>query len=375
MLAATARRPRLRRRGLALAAAGVVVVGGGLLAWWTSRPPAFHEPASVPALAREIARTVPESLREHDVPGASVAVVQDGEVRWTGAYGVADARTGTPMTPDTVMQIASVSKPIAAYTVVRLARAGIVDLDAPIERLTAGWRLPRSAFDAREVTLRRLLSHTAGINVGGYQGLPPGSPLPSTEASLPGASKAGEVRIVDEPGTGWRYSGGGYTLAQLAAERATGEPYSRVVERQVLRPLGMTRTGFDCTTSEAPPRGTARGHDTSGTPLPDFRFAEQAAGGVCSTAGDRGRFAAALRGGPIADALAAPAPATDGQYGLGLHVERLRGGTRRLWHDGSNRGWQARIEVFPDRDWGLVILTNGDNGRRVIDDVTRLVAR
>jgi hypothetical protein len=73
--------------------------------------------------------------------------------------------------------------------------------------------------------------------------------------------------------------------------------------------------------------------------------------------------------------MATPAPATDGQYGLGLHVERLRGGTRRLWHDGSNRGWRAQLEIFPDRHWGLAILANGDNGRQVIADVTRLVVR
>ena len=373
MLAATSGRPRHRRWVVVLAVVGVLVAGGGLLAWWISRPPAFHEPASVSALVRQIDNAMPASLREHDVPGASVAVVRDGAVRWTGAYGVAAARV--PMTPETVMQIASVSKPIAAYTVVRLARAGQVALDAPIERLTAGWRLPESEFDARMVTLRRLMSHTAGINVSGYPGLRPGSPLPSTEASLAGASEAGRVRIADAPGSAWRYSGGGYTLAQLAVERTTGDPYAQVVEREVVRPLGMARTSFGCTTSEPPARGAAGGHDAAGKPMPRFRYAEQAAGGVCSTAGDMGRFAAALMRGPIAAAMAAPAPATDGLYGLGLHVERLRDGTRRVWHDGSNRGWQAQLEVFPDRDWALVILTNGDNGRDVIADVTRLIVR
>jgi CubicO group peptidase (beta-lactamase class C family) len=109
--------------------------------------------------------------------------------------------------------------------------------------------------------------------------------------------------------------------------------------------------------------------------VPRFRYGEQAAAGVCSTAGDTRRFAAALMRGPIATAMAAPAPATDGNYGLGLHVERLRDGTPRLWHDGSNRGLQAQLDVFPDRDWALVILTNGDNGRYVIADVTRLIVR
>jgi CubicO group peptidase (beta-lactamase class C family) len=97
MLAATSGRRRRWRRALVLAAAGVLVAGGGLLAWWTSRSPAFHEPAGVSALVREIAHAVPASLREQDVPGASVAVVRQGEVRWTGAYGLADARTRMPI--------------------------------------------------------------------------------------------------------------------------------------------------------------------------------------------------------------------------------------------------------------------------------------
>lgn len=88
-----------------------------------------------------------------------------------------------------------------------------------------------------------------------------------------------------------------------------------------------------------------------------------------------GRFAAALLRGPIARTMAAPAPATDGDFGLGLRVERLRDGTRRLSHDGSNRGWRARIDVYPSRDWALVVLTNGDNGQRVIEDIARLVVR
>lgn len=151
------------------------------------------------------------------------------------------------------------------------------------------------------------------------------------------ADTSAEVPVFDAPGRDWRYSGGGYTLAQLAVERATGKAYSRVVERQVLRPLAMARTGFECSRSESAPRGAASGHDAAGNPMPRFGYAEQAAAGVCSTAGDMGRFAAALMRGPIATAMAAPAPATDGKYGLGLQVERLRDGTRRLWHDGSNR--------------------------------------
>ena len=365
-----------RRRLLAvLVAVAALVIGAGFVAWWMWRPAAFHEPRDVAALAREIERVVPGSLRAHHVPGASVAVVQGGTVRWTASYGLADAAARRPMTPQTVMQIASVSKTVAAYAVVRLALRGRVALDAPVDRFTGGWRLPRSEFDGRGVTLRRLMSHTAGINVDGYPGLPLERALPSTEGSLAGVSRAGRVRIAEAPGGGFRYSGGGYTIAQLALEQTTGEPFSAVVAHEVLRPLDMNRTGFACTTSASPSARAARGHDRAGEPLPAYRFREQAAAGVCSTATDMGRFAAALLDGPVAAAMSEPAPHTDGRFGLGVHVEQLRDGTRRLWHDGANRGWRARLEAFPDRDWALVVLTNGDNGDDVIEDVTRLLVR
>jgi len=331
----------------------VLAVVGGSVAWWRSRPPAFHAPASVAALAGEIDATVPGSLREHHVPGASVAIVHDGKVRWAGAYGTAD--DGMPMRPDTVMQIASVSKSVAAYTLLRLG----LDLDAPVERYTGAWRLPPSRFDSRQVTLRRLLSHTAGINVDGYPGRAPGVPLPSTKDALKG------VRIVDEPGRRWRYSGGGYTIAQFAAETATGKPFAQLVKEQVLTPLHMDHSGYACDQ-------TARGHDRTGAPMPNYCFAEQAAGGLCATASDLGRFAAVAMDERV---MTTPAPATDGAYGLGLHIGPIRGDDRRFWHNGSNRGWQSRMELFPDAGWGLVVLTNGDNGADVIADVTRLIVR
>ena len=97
---------------------------------------------------------------------------------------------------------------------------------------------------------------------------------------------------------------------------------------------------------------------------------------MCSTAPDMGRFAAALMGGgSVASAMTAPAAHTDGGYGLGLHLEHTRAGTRRFWHDGSNPGWRSRIEILPDDGWALVVLTNGDNGEAVIADVTRLLLR
>lgn len=363
-----------RRRAVLLAAAAVLTAGAAAV-WAVRRPAAFHEPASVDALAAEIDRVLPTSLREHGVPGASAALVHRGQVRWSAAYGLADAAAREPMRPDTVLQVASISKPVAALTVLRLARAGRLDLDRPVEELTGSWRLPASQQDAGGVTLRRLLSHTAGIGVPEYPGVPTGRPLPSTRASLAGASGGGPAALVREPGTAMAYSGGGYTIAQLAVEEATGEPFAAVAAREVLRPLGMDRSGFACTTEDRTRPGEARGHDASGRALPALRFPDHAAAGLCSTAADLGRLAAALMEGPEGAAMAEPAPATDGSYGLGLFTQTLRGGLRRVWHDGNNPGFRARMEAYPARGWALVVLTNGEGGDPVLEDVTRLVVR
>jgi CubicO group peptidase (beta-lactamase class C family) len=125
---------RRRRTALLLASALLAAGAAGLLA---RRPPAFHEPADVGSLARELDKVVPAALREHGVPGASVAIVHRGQVRWSAAYGLADAGRREPMRPDSVLQVASISKPLAALTVLRLARAGRLDLDRPVEDFTA----------------------------------------------------------------------------------------------------------------------------------------------------------------------------------------------------------------------------------------------
>jgi CubicO group peptidase (beta-lactamase class C family) len=182
------------------------------------------------------------------------------------------------------------------------------------------------------------------------------------------------VRLVDRPGARWRYSGGGYTLLQDAIEQISGQPFPRWAQRVVLRPLGMKASDFGW-----PPAGggpIASGHDADGRPVPGYRYAELAAAGLASSARDMGRFAAALlRGSATARTLGTPQPATDGHWGLGLQTSRLGDGTRVLSHEGVNRGWHARLVVYPDRGWAFVALTNGDGGAAVADAVQRQFER
>jgi CubicO group peptidase (beta-lactamase class C family) len=331
---------------LAIALLVVVLLGGG-----GSDPARLREPRDVADLAARVDRAVRAHVPgdgDARVPQAAVAIVHDGRVAWTRAYGGADA--------DARFQVGSISKPVAAAGLLRLARERGQPRDAPLR--PRGWRAPPG------MTLRRLLSHTAGLSVPGYSGLEPTRPLPSTRAELNGAGEAPPVRAEHEPGRSWSYSGGGYTVAQLWAEEQTGD-FAALMRREVLAPFGMTHSTF---AQERPPAGALRGHDAAGRPLPAYRYAALAAAGLWSTAGDVGRFLAfALSDDPLARAMRRPAPATGGHWGLGLELEPLADGGRLVRHEGVNRGWHARFVGDPASGWGLVVLTDSDAGTAAID--------
>jgi CubicO group peptidase (beta-lactamase class C family) len=303
-------------------------------------------------------------LADFQVPGAAVALVRGGEVAWAGGYGLADKARGVPVTPDTVFQAASMSKSVTAWGVLRLVEEGRLDLDAPVERYLTRWHLPPSAYDANGVTIRRLLAHSAGLSLHGYPGLPSAQPLPSLEASLAGDNGGvGDVRITLEPGAQFSYSGGGYTLLQLVVEEVTGESFDAYMQRAVLEPLGMTRSGFAWRPDLH--AATATGYDADGQPLPNYLFTEQAAAGMAGPHGEpagRGVLAPAT-----VALLAAPFTLPDHTTtSLAYAIETLPDGAMAAEHAGTNRGWNGQFLLLPDRREGIVVLTNSDNGAAVI---------
>lgn len=352
------------------AAVVVVLIGATVVAVRVFGGTSWHEPTSVDTLRRDLEAGVRDHMA--GVPGAAVAVLRDGAVVATVYAGI--ARDGQPVGPETVFQMASLSKPVAAHTVL----SSDVDIDAPVDRYTGTWRFPQSAFDPSGVTLRRLLSHTSGVNVGGYLGFDGPDPLPSVRDSLAGHAGPGAdggpatVALVAAPGTAYSYSGGGYSVAQLAIEATKGRPFADSVAVEVAGPLGMTASGFACTTRPGDAR-EAVGHDGAGKPTPRYRYPEAAAGGFCSTPTDYARFIAALLADtPVTRAMRAPAPAANGHYGLGLELGTLGDGTAWFGHLGVNRGWHNLMRAYPAKGWAFVALTNGDSGAAVTDAVEKL---
>lgn len=342
------------RTSLVVGVAAVVLTAAAAVTWFVAtRPPvvALTPPFALDAVTSAVADTVDGTTGV----GIAAGIVADGRTVWTG-------RAGVPQ--DAVFQAGSISKTVAAATVLTLAEQGRVDLDAPVDTVLRSW--PTTGFPRPEqVTLRTLLSHTAGVDTPGYLGQPADRPLPSTAGSLDGATTGAPVRQSGVPGT-YDYSGGGYTIAQQVVEDVTGRPFAEVARDEFLEPTGLTGSGYDCTQSAAPGPRDAAGHLMDGSVAPRYRYVEAAAAGFCTTIDDVARLAVWLGSDdPRAAAMRAPAPGTGGRYGLGVEVWS----TGTVGHPGVNRGFHADLWVDPEAAVGLVVLTDGDSGGAAADSV------
>ncbi|NOT29153.1 MAG: beta-lactamase family protein [Planctomycetes bacterium] len=332
-------------------------------------------------LRDEVERRAWEACEQHHVPGVSLALVRDGRLAWTLGCGWADVAAEREVTAQTVFNIGSISKTVAAWGLMKLVDEEKLALDSPV--VTKRWTVPPSEFAPTGVTLRRLLSHTAGLTLHGYPGFWPPKELPSLEASLSGDTNgAGDVRLEAEPGTRWKYSGGGFTWAQLLLEETSGQGFAAYMRTEVLEPLGMQNSAYGWPAEIL--AASATPYDQDGEPLPRGGplFPELAAAGLQTTAADMGRFAVAslalfhaeekarvLRPETIA-LMQSPAPASP-EYGLGYALEH-RGALVVTGHGGANEGWMARLSLVTESGDGIVILTNGSNGTAVIQALEKV---
>lgn len=347
-----------------------------VLLCWGSRGQA--QSASAAALQPILDTLVPSLLKQYGLAGAAIAVVRGGALEWSSGYGLADVVKERPVTRATRFNIGSTSKTLTAWGVMALVARDKLELDAPVERYLKRWHLPRSDQDHQRVTLRRILSHTAGLSVRGYHGVHlPGDRLPTLIESLNGYSGTdGALRVEREPGRDFLYSSGGFTLLQLLIEDVTGERFADYMRSTIFAPLGMQMTGYDWTPEL---RATvATPYDEQGKPWPFYQGPEHASGGVYTTAADLARFIAAAmpgRGGeppgrgiiPVdaVETMLRPAEATGGQYGLGYKMLPVPQGPLLLSHDGANEGWRANFFMHPGSGDALVLLTNSDRGGRI----------
>jgi CubicO group peptidase (beta-lactamase class C family) len=340
--------------------------------------------------------TLADRMRHYHVPGVSIALIEDGHIAWARAYGVADVSTKTAVTPQTLFQAASLSKPVTALAVLRLADQGKLSLTAPVNSLLRTWKLPEGPFTAK-VTLERILSHSAGLTVAGFAGYPPGATLPTLVETLNGRPPANNkpVRADVEPGTSFRYSGGGYEIAQLVLSDVTGQPFGKLMQETVLGPAGMVDSVFQEPLSAELAARAASGHDDEGTLLPGkwHVYPELAAAGLWTTASDLARFVlavqqartgapGALLSKPMATKMLSVANVGDLGIalgnGLGLFIDQRGKGTFAhvsMEQPGGAEGFRALLVASSEGGYGVVVMTNGDGGSKLADEIVRGAAQ
>jgi CubicO group peptidase (beta-lactamase class C family) len=375
--------PRFATVSLASCAAVAVLTGADTpkpATEWLARPAEAARVARVEAGLPPITLPGQEPLQLslqrwmelYKIPGLSVAVFEKNTLVWAKTYGVKEAGGSEPVAIDTLFQAASISKPVTALAALRYVEQGKWSLDANINDKLVSWKVPDNEFTKKQkVTLRRLLSHTAGLTVHGFPGYTVDAPKPTLQQILDGVKPANTepVRVDLVPGTEARYSGGGLTVVQLMMEDQLKKPFPHILNEAVFTPLGLKRSTFEQPLPPALASNAAAGTHASGKSVEGrwHVYPEQAPAGLWTTPSDLANLTLEVlkaRAGTskrvVSQAMAKQmlTKQSDG-FGLGFQLEE---GSDRFGHGGVNEGFTSTLIAFANSGSGVVMMANGDNG-------------
>ncbi len=321
------------------------------------------------------------------IPGLSLAIVDKGRIVYAKGYGVSAPGGKAPVTTDTRFLAGSISKSVAAVGALKLVETGTLSLDGNVNDKLTTWKVPDNGFTGTEVvTLRRILSHTAGLTVHGFGGYEVGTPVPTLTQILDGTPPANSasVRVDTTPGARWRYSGGGYTVMQLMMDDVTGQPFDQWMATNVIAPFGMTRSTFAQPPSAVFASFTAAGQYAPGTPVPGrwHLYPEMAAAGLWTTATDLAQFIIAVQqsyagtANPVISQAMTRAMLTSVQNddGLGVFLDTTSG-SLLFFHGGRDDGFDAYMGGYAETGQGVVIMINANDNSGMVRRIYEFVAR
>jgi len=330
---------------------------------------------------------VKAEMTMRQIPGLSLAIIDNGKIVRAQGYGVTEKGGKTPVSPHTLFQAGSVSKPVAALGALHLVELGKLALDDDVNTRLLTWKLPESTLSAEQkVTLRRLLSHNAGLTVHGFPGYASNAPLPGVIQVLNGEQPANTapIRVDLVPGSKMRYSGGGYTVMQQMVADVSGQAFADYMRDAVLKPLGMQESSY----LQPPPAERARlnasGHlaDRSLVAGRWHVYPEMAAAGLWTNASDLARFAIGVQqslagtSNPVISAALTRQMLTAQieNAGLGVFLHGS-GSAQRFSHGGRDEGFDTLLTAFSGTGQGAVIMINANDNSRMMDRLTAAIGR
>jgi CubicO group peptidase (beta-lactamase class C family) len=312
--------------------------------------------------------TIRQVMEEKNIPSVSVAVAKNGKIIWEEAFGWADREKMIRATPDTLYSLASISKPFTATGLMRLVEQGKIDLDKPANEYLGAAKLTGLAGDASAATVRRVLSHTAGLPYHYHFFYNNETePVPSMDESI-----AHYGIIVTPPGEAYEYSNLGYGIIDYIISRVSGRDYANYMRTEVFLPLGLTHTSVDV--GPGLEADVAQRYDMQQRPIPFYTFDHRGGSAIYSSAHDLLRFAMFHLKGHLTDqqsilkdstldqmheTATPPVPADPGLgYGLGWITQADDHGYRMVYHTGGMPGVATAVAMYPSEDVAIVMLSN-----------------
>ncbi len=334
----------------------------------------------------DIRYNIIERMQFYKVPLVSMAIVDDGKILWSKAYGKRKVASVSTADVNTIYQTASISKSINALAVLKLVQEGKISLQKDIREYLKTWELPNNKFStSRKITLANLLSHTSGLGTVGFFGYKITDTIPSLNQILSGIKPANSdpVQSINFPGAEYFYSGGGTTLIRKILEDRFKTNYASLIQTNVLTPLNMKRSTYNQPLQKAE-NNFASGYVGDGQVIQGgyHVFPELAPDGLWSNANDIAKFIlsiqkslkgenALLQKHTVLQMFSKVLPTSN--YTLGFVVED-KGDEKYFSHRGANYGYRSVFYGSMKTGKGIVVLTNSENGEMLINEVVNSVA-
>jgi CubicO group peptidase (beta-lactamase class C family) len=326
-----------------------------------------------------------ERMEHYNVPGVSIAIVENGKIKWAKGYGIANSESGSKVNTNTMFQAGSISKPVAALSALKLVEEGKIDLDQDVNSYLKDWKIAENKFTQEEkVTLRRLLTHTAGLTVHGFPGYKQTNTFPSITQVLNGGGNTPKIFVDTIPSSIWRYSGGGYTVMQKMVEDITGLSLDAYMLKNILQPIGMENSTFEQPIKVKDNSNISAAYDGDGKIIEGLwhNYPEKAAAGLWTTPTDLAKYCIEIQqilkgkqdGILLKETVEKMLTKDKNDWGLGPSLQWEQD-SLIFRHGGKNAGFTNEFVAFAHRGNAVIIMTNADNGGKLISELLLAVSK
>lgn len=326
-----------------------------------------------------------DRMEFYKVPGVSIAVVENGKIKWAKGYGYANTETGTKVDINTLFQAGSISKPLAALSALKLFENDSLDLNKNVNYYLKKWKIPDNKFTKTEkVTIEKLLTHTAGMTVHGFPGYQQTDKFPEIIDVLNGNGNTGKIVVDTIPGSIWRYSGGGYTVMEKVVEDISGLSLEEYMSKNILFPIGMKNSTFQQPITKDWQNNISAAYDGNGKLIKGLwnNYPEQAAAGLWTTASDLALYCLEIQsifqgkkdGVLTKKTVDIMLTKHKNDWGLGPSLQGQKD-SLIFGHGGKNAGFTNDMKAYAYEGNAVIVMTNADNGGKLISEIKNAVSK